>query len=69
MTYEVLLKGSLSPSMGMHFEPMTAMVVDGGRTLLKGDLPDQASLFGLLARMRDLNIEIVELRQVKPDIV
>ena len=33
-------------------------------TLLRGTLPDQAALFGLLARVRDLNLTLLEVRRV-----
>ncbi len=34
-------------------------------TLLRGELCDQAALFGLLARIRDLNLTLVEIRRLK----
>jgi hypothetical protein len=33
-------------------------------TVLHGVMKDQAALHGLLARIRDINLEIVDLRQV-----
>jgi hypothetical protein len=38
----------------------------GPGTLLYGRLPDQAALFGLLGRIRDLNLTLLELRRVDP---
>ena len=36
----------------------------GPVTLLRGNLPDQAALFGLLARIRDLNLTLLEVRKI-----
>jgi hypothetical protein len=37
----------------------------GPETLLRGNLPDQAALFGLLGRVRDLNLTLVEVRRIE----
>ena len=37
---------------------------DGSGTILHGRLPDQAALFGLLGRMRDLNLTLLEVRRL-----
>ena len=68
MTYEIVLKGQLSTTLETYFEPMHIAKIEDGYTRLVGVIPDQAVLFGLLSRIRDLNIELIELRQVKMDI-
>ena len=65
LTYEIVLKGQLSSTMETYFEPMHIAKIDVAYTRLVGIIPDQAVLFGLLSRIRDLNIELIELRQVK----
>jgi len=39
------------------------VVVDPVRTVLRGWLPDQAALLGVLTRARLLGLELVELRR------
>ena len=42
--------------------------VGDGQTIVHGDVADQAALFGLLDRLRDLGIEITQVRFPKPDL-
>jgi hypothetical protein len=37
-----------------------------GGTLLRGCLPDQPALFGVLNQLRNLNLTLVEVRRVSP---
>ena len=39
----------------------------GPGTRLRGRLPDQTALFGLLARVRDLNLTLLEVRRIEED--
>jgi hypothetical protein len=40
--------------------------VSGGETVLTGWLADQAAVFGALAQIEALGLELLELRQVRP---
>jgi len=35
--------------------------LEGNETLLSGSLPDQAALYGLLERIRDLNLKLISV--------
>jgi hypothetical protein len=39
--------------------------VEGDNTILRGELADQAALHGVLQRMQDYGIEIIEVRRVE----
>ena len=45
----------------LHPEP------DGGDTLLIGTLADQAALYGVLAQIEALGVELVEVRRLPPE--
>ena len=48
-----------------ELEIIPAQAQPGPGTLLRGTLPDQAALFGLLARVRDLNLTLLEVRRIE----
>ncbi len=62
--YEFRVKGQLRPDWSDWFEGLTVTPLQDGDTLLSGILPDQAALHGVLARIRDLNLIVVSLRQL-----
>lgn len=37
---------------------------DGASTIISGSFPDQSALFGVLARIRDLNLTLLSVRRV-----
>ena len=56
--YRIVLRGRLSESLASAFEGMTLEVAPN-RTVLVGDIRDQAHLYGLLDRLRDFGIELL----------
>ena len=64
--YRIVVRGRLTERLAPAFDPMT-LVPSPGRTVLVGDLADQASLFGVLDRLRDLGIELLEVRLPEPE--
>jgi hypothetical protein len=60
-SYEILVKGTLSPTLVAAIEGFEVSNVERGRTTLVGWVPDQAGLFSTLEVLRDLNIELVSL--------
>jgi len=60
-TYEIRVRGHLGPRMLRAFEALSAQQA-GEDTLLRGCLPDQAAVYGVIARLEALGLELVELR-------
>lgn len=62
--YELLVEGWLDPAWSEWLEGMGITPQEDGDTLLRGALPDQAALYGLLNRLRDMNLKLVWVKTV-----
>jgi hypothetical protein len=60
--YEIRVRGRVSPAMLARFEGMRSQV-EPVETVLHGPLPDQAALHGMIALIRSLGLELVEVRK------
>lgn len=61
--YRLVVRGELDQRYAALFEGMD-MNRAGGTTVLTGDVVDQAHLHGLIERIKELGLELVEIRQV-----
>jgi len=61
MVYSIKIKGQLDESWSEWFDGLTVTIADDGYTTLSGPLPDQAALHGILARIRDLSLQLISL--------
>ena len=61
--YAVRVRGRHSDAVMAAAEEGLEMAVDPVRTVLRGRLPDQAALLGVLARARLLGLELIEVRR------
>src|SRR5689334_11977410 len=64
--YEIRLKGHLDNRWADWFDGMAITLSDNGETLLRGPVVDQAALYGLLRKVRDLGLPLLALIQVEP---
>lgn len=64
--YQIRLKGHLSDQWTVWFEGLAIKLEEGGDTLLTGQVPDQAALFGLLRKVRDLGMQLVSISCLEP---
>jgi len=60
--YEVRVSGPIPEQMLLDLG-VVARGVEGSQTVLYGDVRDESALFGLLARLRGLGLEVVEVRR------
>ena len=63
--YEIWVRGHLGETIRSAFPALRAHV-RGEDTVLTGALPDQAALFGVLAEMEALGLELLEVRRLPP---
>jgi hypothetical protein len=61
--YEIRVRGYLGQTMRTAFPELRARV-DGTDTVLNGALPDQAAVYGVLAAIESLGLEMIEVRRV-----
>lgn len=61
MIYQIRMKGQLSCLWADWFKGLTITLDDQGNTLLTGPVVDQAALFGLLKKVRDLGIPLLSV--------
>ena len=64
-TYEFWVRGHLGETMLSAFPDLQPRV-RGPDTVLRGTLPDQAALHGVLAEIQALGLELLELRRLPP---
>jgi hypothetical protein len=61
-SYEIRVRGHLGPGLRRAFPALNAET-HGRDTLLRGDLADQAALYGVLGRIEELGLELLEVRR------
>lgn len=61
--YEIRVNGVLSSSWSAWFGGLRVTSDEHGQTTIAGHIADQAALHGMLAKVRDLGLELVEVRR------
>jgi len=64
--YRIRVKGQLGPEWSEWFEGLTITCGDKHETLLIGQVVDQAALFGILNKIRDLGLVLLEVLRETP---
>ena len=64
--YRIKLKGHLDNKWSDWFAEM-AISSEGGETILTGRVADQAALHGLLIRIRDLNLTLLQVERMESE--
>src|SRR3712207_6421176 len=67
MLYQIRIKGHLDRRWTEWFGDVTIALEDNGETLLTGLVVDQAALYGLLRKVRDLGLPLISVTSVQTD--
>ena len=65
--YQIRVGGHLGAQWADWFEGLTVNLEDNGNTLLTGAVKDQATLHGLIKKVRDLGIPLISVIQIEAD--
>jgi hypothetical protein len=66
VVYQIKIQGHLSPRWTDWFEGLTITREKDGSTLLTGPVIDQAALYGILKKVRDLAVPLLSVHRVGP---
>jgi hypothetical protein len=64
--YAVWVGGDRDDVVAIASQEGLEVAIDPVRTVLRGSLPDQSALLGILARARLLGLELIEVRRLPP---
>lgn len=59
---EIRFKGQIKKEWSEWFGGLSISHSDLGETILTGVVTDQAALYGVISRLRDLNIQLISVR-------
>jgi hypothetical protein len=62
--YEIRVKGHLDDHWSAWFDGLTITNEANGEAILRGQLPDQAALHGVLIKIRDLGLPLLGVTSV-----
>ena len=65
--YEIRLKGHLDSRWAAWFDGLTLTRDSDGTTIIGGLVADQAALYGLLQKTRDLGLPLISVNHVERD--
>ena len=64
---EIRVKGRIDEHWSTWLADLTVAHTDQGETVLTGVLADQAALYGVIARVRDLGLPLLSVNHVEVD--
>jgi hypothetical protein len=65
--YEIHLKGHLDPRWAAWFDGLSLTHKSEGITIIHGSVVDQAALYGLLQKVRDVGLPLISVIHIEPD--
>lgn len=67
--YQIRIRGQLDQRWSDWFEGLTLLALENGDTLLTGLVVDQAALYGILKKVRDLGLPLLAVNRLRPGLV
>jgi hypothetical protein len=64
--YQIRVEGHLDYQWSDWFEGMEVTLENNGNTLLTGPVVDQAALYGLLRKVRDVGMPLLSVMSIEP---
>ena len=64
LVYQIRLEGHIDPAWSEWLGGMEVTPLECGETLLSGPITHQTALHGVLARIRDLNLDLISLNRI-----
>ncbi|RPI33748.1 MAG: hypothetical protein EHM70_05080 [Chloroflexota bacterium] len=65
--YEIRIKNHLNSGWFNRFEGLILTNLENGEAIISGPIVDQSALHGLLARIRDLNLTLISVKEIDPE--
>jgi hypothetical protein len=65
--YQIVVQGILTESWSAYLDGMTVLPEPTGMTRIIGVQPDQSALYGLLNKIRDVNLRLVSVQLLDDD--
>jgi hypothetical protein len=66
MNYQIRIEGHLGPQWTDWFEGMIITLEENGEMLISGPVADQAALYGLLKKVRNLGLPLISVNRHSP---
>ena len=64
--YRIRVAEQIDDQWAEWFSPLVICSQAGGHTILSGPLRDQGELYGMLIKVRDLNLTLLEVTRLDP---
>jgi hypothetical protein len=65
---EIRVKGQIDEHWSNWFGGLMITHTNKGETLLTGTVIDEAAMYGLLAKLRDLGLQLLSVTRIEPDL-
>lgn len=62
---EVRLKGQIDQSWSDWFDGLAIRYAEGDQTVMSGPIADQAALYGLVSKLRDIGLPLLSIQLVE----